>query len=361
MLAASPSIMESIFSLVERIEKVLETGNPGSIEVGPLASNSETTVRPQLIVQQSLYGVLQAEHITRRELSIWAIAKPCQVEAMAWIVGQTHWSMSLFKWFAQIPEFVEAFLQTNDVGVAFNKVEYVVMCTPLTESWSDCQPVLAPLMLKDDSFRELTVRFLRKVAAATIEGPDEESLRHLSKLCEAIPSNLLEVFSEEVLIELSSRCRDVFSDKTASRTDIERMLAHGLLAQFAMAFQTPQTTSKSSLETPPGAKYSDACRKRIAKLFVENNGASSIKLTVLRLAMFCSEERGSSPATALEATKLAQHIVAPIPLHVRKQFVEENLRLVQKYVSRLNRQALDVQIRLEVGYKTALQDSAYHS
>ena len=65
--------------------------------------------------------------------------------------------------------------------------------------------------------------------------------------------------------------------------------------------------------------------------------------------MFCSEDRESSPAVVLEAIKLAHRIIMPVAEHVRWQWMEKNSGLMEKFLSRLNRQALDLNIRLEVG------------
>ena len=127
------------------------------------------------------------------------------------------------------------------------------------------------------------------------------------------------------------------------------MLAQDILAQLAIAFQTPQTPSKSSLETPPGAKATEAWRQRIFQLFSESNASTTLKITILRLAMLCSEEAGSAPLIALEGLKLARRIITPIELTARKWWAAKNSKLLAKFLSRLSREALDLKIRLQVG------------
>ena len=186
-----------------------------------------------------------------------------------------------------------------------------------------------------------------------MEFPTKTNLGDLFELCAAVSSRILEFFDKDLLSRLTSPRKEFCSGSFVAMNDLEVMLAQDILAQSATAFRTPQTPSKCSLETPPGASSTNAGRKRVLKLFSETNASTTLKLTLLRLSIFCSEGPNSS-VTALEGISVAQRIVAPIQFSIREQCAEMNLRLVEKFPARLynNVLCLNVQVQLRTQHYT---------
>jgi hypothetical protein len=294
---------------------------------------------------------LQNENIGEAEFSVWALAKPCQLVPFATILVKNTTSLEVFGTLASLPEFRSAVLEANPSWLEslLDKTSGDASGNSLPGHLIHCPDFVSSRTLKHEARHALTLQLIRHCAKTVTDCPDEGNFRRLSELLIAIGSNILDFFTEELLTGLSSRCKEVCSDTTGTKNDIEIMLAQDVLAQLVVAFQSPQTPSKSSLETPPGAKFSEACRKRVFKLFADSNVSTTLKITVLRLSVFCSEEHGSSPLAALDGIRLAQRIIAPVTIPVRRSWVRKNSKLVAKLVQRLDRKNLDLNIRLEVG------------
>jgi hypothetical protein len=308
----------------------------------------------ELTTSQTLEGFLQNESISKDEINVWALAKPCQIVPLARIVMEASTAPGVFRSLISSPEFVNAVLEGNAplFDGLIDKVDPSSSGTssPGSPGWIfDYPTLLSCSALKHEALLGLTEGLVHWAAACVTGCPNEANLRHLSELCSTISSNILDLFSEKLLREVSSCCKEICSSSIETKNHIEIMLAQAILAQLTVAFQTPQIPSKSSLETPPGAKFSEACRKRIFKLFVDDNAVSILKTTVLRLAMFCSKDRKFSPSVVLEGIKLARRIIEPIPLSVRRQWVARYPEGCQKSFLRLCREGQDQNTRLEVG------------
>jgi hypothetical protein len=319
-----------------------------------------------LILSQSFHGFLQSENIGKAEYSKWARAKPCQLVLLATVLVESTTSLEVFETLACVPDFRNAVLKANPSWLEslLEKTSGGASGNSLPGHLIRCPAFVSSHTLSQEARNALTLQLIQQGAGAVTDSPNEENLWRLSELFSSIRSNILDFFTEELLTGLSSRCKEVCSDTTGTKNDIEIMLAQDVLAQLVMAFQSPQTPSKSSLETPPGAKFSEACRKRVFKLFADPNVSTTLKITVLRLSIFCSEERGSSPLAALDGIRLAQRIIAPVKIPVRRSWVRKNSKLVAKLVQRLGRENLDLSIRLEVGsgmHRLALILIAYTS
>lgn len=211
----------------------------------------------------------------------------------------------------------------------------------------DYRTLLSCSALKHEALTDMPTDLVQYIAMCLVKFPNEANLRRLSELCAAVECNILELFCDDTLNAVSSCCKEICSSSIESKTTIETMLAQDILAQLAIALQTPQTPSKSSLETPPGARVAEPCRKRILQLFSECNASTTLKITILRLAMFCSEKSGFPPFIALEGLKLARRIITPIELIVRKRWAAKNSKLLEKLILRLSTEALDLKIRLQ--------------
>jgi hypothetical protein len=294
---------------------------------------------------------LQDENIGKAEFSVWALAKPCQLVPLATILVDNTTRLEVFGTVASLPEFRNAVLEANPSWLEslLYKTSSDASCNSLPGHLIHCPAFVSSRTLQHEARHALTLQLIRHCARIVTDCPDEENLRRLSELLIAIRSNILDFFTEELLTGLSCRCKEVCSDTTGTKNDIEIMLAQDVLAQLVAAFQSPQTPSKTSLETPPGAKFSEACRKRVFKLFADSNVSTTLKITVLRLSVFCSEEHGSSPLHALDGIRLAQRIIAPVTMPMRRSWVRKNSKLVAKLVQRLDRKNLDLNVRLEVG------------
>jgi hypothetical protein len=302
---------------------------------------------------------LQNENISRSDLQVWALAKPCQIAPLARIVVESSSGPAVFKVLVQLPEIVNALCEVKPSWLeslleraAASSIESSPAAYPIDwTTFLTCGP------LNHEALFDPIKRLIKGAASRVTAYPNEASLRLLSELCTALPGNILEFFGEELMGPLSSRCKEVCSGSLSTNNDIEMMLAQDILAQLAIAFQTPTTPSKSSLETPPGATFSEASRGRVFKMFSDQNASTTLKLAVLRLSMFISEESRASTPIALEGVNLAQRIIAPIGMHLRRQWVENNSKLVEKFLSRLNREGLDLNIRLQVGIRSGSSDS----
>lgn len=281
---------------------------------------------------------------------MWALAKPCQIIPLATIVVENAECLAVFRILAKAPEFVNAVFEVRSSWLEdlINKAAVGAIDNPLPDDPYYCTAIASSSSLRSETLVASKLSLIRNMALSVINIPSEASLRQLSGFYAALQSNILDALSEDLLTELSCRCKNICSGSIGATNDIEIMLAQDILAQLATAFQTPCTPSKSSLETPPGALFSEVCRKRIFKLFTDVNASTTLKLTVLRLTMFCSVERGSSPLMALEGLTLARRIISPIPMLVRRQWVEKNSKLIEKFLSRLNCEALDANVRLQV-------------
>lgn len=281
---------------------------------------------------------------------MWAIAKPCQIVPLATVVASSPTSPTAFKSLARLPEFVNAVLNVKPSWLPSlpDKTGTNVIGNSSSDRLLDCVDLVSSCTLSHGALLASNRQRLLEAATNVIALRDETSLRRFSELCYAFSGNILDVFTDESLMGLSSWCKGVCSGSIGIRSDIEIMLAQDILAQVAVAFHNPKTPSRCSLETPPGAKFSEACRKRVFKLFSDASATTLLKMTVLRLSMFCSKQRGSSSHVALEGIRLAQRIIAPILASTRQTWVEENLTIVEKLISRLGREGLDLSRRLEV-------------
>ncbi len=266
------------------------------------------------------------------------------------IVDHTH-DLNILRSLAVMPTFVNAVLETNP-SLVEDLLGRTAMCAASDSPQGQrvhCAAVVAHHTLKREALPILAVHFVRDAIVSAADNPTKANLRCLSDVLSALTSNILDVFTEDLLNRLSTRCNEVCSGSAKTEKYFKTMLAQDILAQVAVAFQTPQSPSKSSLETPPGVKFSDKCRKRVFKLFSGPNALSVLKITVLYLSVFCSDGPESSPLLPLEGMILAQRIIAPISVSVRRQWVKGAPPLIEKFLSRLGREALGANVRLEVG------------
>lgn len=312
-----------------------------------------------MTLSQSFDYFLQTENIGKVELRVWAVTKSCQIVPLATVVIEHTTGLLVFRHLAKLPEFVNAVLEVRPSWLEsfLDKTTASALSSSSPGNLIDCASLVLHDTLKHGVFPASTLQLIQAAALSVIQRPNEESLRHLSQLIRAISNNVLEYFTDKLLTALSSQCKEVCSGSIKISEGIGIMLAQEILAQLAIAFQTPQTPSKSSVETPPGAKFSEGCRKRVFRLFSNPNASTTIKLTVLRLSVFCSEEHGSASLVALEGIRLARRIIGPISLPVRRQWAEENSKLVEKFLSRLGREALDLNLRLKVGFANTVPAS----
>lgn len=259
--------------------------------------------------------------------------------------------LTLFNTLAKLPEFVDAVLAVGPLWLESHLGEAAANTVggSSTDHLLDSAALVSCFNPTNEYLHSWVLQLIQAAAVAVADSPNVANLRRLSEMCNALSGNILRFFTEEILAGVSSRCKAICSSPNGNKNDIEIFLAQDILAQLALAFQTPHTPSRSSLETPPGARFSETCRKRVLKLFSDPNSSTTLKITLLRLSVFCSEERGSSPPVILEAIRLAHRIVMPVAEHVRRQWMEKNFGLFEKFLSRLNRQALDLNVRLEVG------------
>jgi hypothetical protein len=305
----------------------------------------------RLTVRQSFNYFLKDQNIGKDELTVWALAKPCQIVPLARIVLANPAGLDLFERLAQLPDFLNAVFEVKPSwvdGLPENSV-MGIGDHPLPKALIYHVVIASSRVSKEESLPLPISRFMKEAIESVVECPNEASLRCLSNLLSAFSKNILDFFTEQSLTDLSYKCTETCSSTIETKNNIEIMLAQDVLAQLALAFQTPQTPSKSSLDTPPGAKFSDASRKRVFKIFSgPNAGWTTLKITVLRMSMFCSKDGGSSPLAALEGIRLAQRIIRPVTALVRCQWVEKNPKLVAKFLSRLACEELDVNMRLEV-------------
>ncbi|KAF7512285.1 hypothetical protein GJ744_001853 [Endocarpon pusillum] len=292
---------------------------------------------------------LQNENIGQGELAIWALAKPCQIVPLAKVVIDLKQEPSIFRSLAVLPTFVNTVLETDPSCLEdrLDRTDTGAASNPSQRQRLHCAALVAHYTLKKEALPIATQQLVQDAIVSAAESPTEANIRCLSDVLSALPGSILDFFTEKSLSRLSTRCNDICSGSTKREEFSRIMLAQDVLAQVAVAFQTPQSPSKSSLETPPGVKFSEKCRKRVFKLFSGSNALSALKLIVLYLSVFCSEDPGSSPLLPLEAMILAQRIIAPISVPVRRQWVEEYPLLIEKFLSRLNREALGLKIRLE--------------
>ena len=270
---------------------------------------------------------------------------------LAKIVVESPTALEVLRSLISSPEFVNAVLE-GDSSLFAALINKMAPSTPGNDapgSIFNFPTLTSRFTLKHNVFVGQTKELVERAAASTIGSSKEANLRRLSELCGATSSNILDFFHEDLLVQLSCCLRDICSHPLGTNSHIEMMLAQSILAQLAVAFQTPQTPSKSSLETPPRSRFSEACQKRIFKSFSDSNALTTLNITVLRLAMFCSKDRQPSPSVALEALKIARKIIVPISPSVRKQWVAVNANLFAKFLARLNREGHDLNIRLEVG------------
>jgi hypothetical protein len=298
-------------------------------------------------MSQSFQSFLQNENIGKDALSIWALAKPCQIASLARIAVESTTGFDLLRSLARVPEFIKAVLELkpslfDDLP---DKTASSGMGGSLPDHLSDCAALVSYFTLERKTLPAFAAQLIKDAAASVTESPVEASFRPLCELFSAIPSNILEFFNEESLTALSARCKEVFSRFPNREKNIEMMLSQAIVAQVAVAFQEPQTPSKSSLDTPPGAKFSDACRKRVLRLFSDSIAANTLKVTILRSCLLCTED---SPSPALEGIRLAQTIITPISALIRQQFVEKNMNLIEKVLSRSARDRYGLKVRLEV-------------
>lgn len=285
------------------------------------------------------------ENISKGELGLWALAKPCQIVPLATIVVHSKAGLDIFQGLETLPALVDAVLELKP---AWLECHPHIKNGVYPDSLADSGTLVSSRSSRHGTSLALKSGFVQQAAETVIGCPNEASLRCLSHLCAALENNILVHFNEDLLTRLSSQCKSICTGFIGVKNDIEIMLAQDVLAQLANAFQIPQTPSKSSLETPLGARFSEGCRNRVFKLFSESNASTTLKLTVLRLSVFCSEERGSSVLVALEGIRLAQRIIAPIAIPIRQQWAQKNPRLIEKFFSRLGRESLDLNTRLEV-------------
>lgn len=351
--------MENVASLIQEIDNLLTNPDDAALKVCfrgtelgpavPLMKASSLAFR-RLTVLQSFHCFLQNESISKDALSVWARAKPCQIVPLATLVVESTTGFDVFRSLSRFPELVDAILEVKPCWLenSLDKTVTTVIGNPSPDHLVDCAALVSRCMLKQGAALASTLQLIQDASVCVTESPDEASLRRLSELLSAVPSNILDFFTEDSLTGLSSRCKEVCSRSVNSENNIEIMLAQDILAQVAVAFQTPPTPSKSSLETPPGAKFSEACRKRVFRLFSDANAATTLRITVLRLSLFCSEEHGSSSPVALEGIRLAQRIIAPLSVPVRQQWAGKYKILVEKFLSRLRREALGLNAQLEV-------------
>ena len=307
-------------------------------------------MRVLTIVQ--LFGhFLQNSNIKKGELAIWALAKPCQIVPLAKMVIDLNQEPSIFRSLAVLPAFVNIVLETDPSWVEdrLDRMDTGAASNSSQRQRFHCAALVAHCTLKKEALPISAQQLVQDAIVLATESPTEANLRCLSDVLSALPSNILDFFTEKSLSRLSTRCNDICSCSTKTGEFSRIMLAQDLLAQVAVAFQTPQTPSKSSLETPPGVKFSEKCRKRVFRLFSGSNALSALKLIVLYLSVFCSDDPEPSPLLPLEGMILAQRIIVPISVPVRQQWVEGHPLLVEKFLSRLGRETLDLNIRLEVG------------
>lgn len=300
---------------------------------------------------QSFGCFLQNENIGPNELAIWALAKPCQIVPLAKLVIDLNQEPSIFRSLAVMPTFVNTVLETDPSWLEdrLDRADTCAASSPSQRQRFHCAALVAHCTLKKKALPVSTQQLVQDAVVSASESPTEANLRCLSDVLSALPGNILDFFTEKSLSRLSTQCNDICSGSAKTGEFSRIMLAQDLLAQVAVAFQTPQSPLKSSLETPPGVKFSEKCRNRVFKLFSGSNALSALKLIVLYLSVFCSDEPGSSPLLPLEAMILAQRIIAPISVPVRRQWVEGHPLLIEKFLSRLGREALGLNTRLEVG------------
>ena len=298
-------------------------------------------------MSQSLQSFLENEDIDQDALRVWALAKPCQTAALAKIAAGPTTEIGLSLRLAGVRKFVKAFIELKPLAfdgfpdlMSSNRMDH-----SLENHLSDCSVIVSSFTLARRALPDSAVPLIKDAVALAAESPDEEPLRKLYELFRVIPGNILEFFNEESLAALSLRCREV-SSRLADRENIfEMMLSQAIMAQLAVAFQSPQTPSKSSLETPPGAKFSDACRKRVHRLFSDCVAANTLKVTLLRSCLLCTED---SPDLALDGMDLAKTIIRPISMLIRQQFLKKSMVLVEKLLSRSARDKCGLNVRLEV-------------
>lgn len=220
--------------------------------------------------------------------------------------------------------------------------------TPSSLPSIDGAAILSCDTLSQKNLHDLTMRMVQDAAASVVESPAEPALRRLSQMCEVATGNLLDYFTEAALTALSSCCLQVCSGSVSSHTDIEIMLAQNILAHLTVAFQALPTPSQTSVDIPPRARLPDMCQKRASRLFTDANAATTLKLTVLRLSLFCSQDHGFPSSRTLEIVKLARKIIAPVAVPVCQTWAQANSKLINKLLSRLHCQSLDIGARLEV-------------
>lgn len=283
---------------------------------------------------------------------MWCFAKPCHIVPLAGVVIECPAALQVLKTLISSSEFVNAVLEGDPslFATLVNKLASSTTGEDAPGSVFNYPTLTSCFTLKHESLAGQTGFLVERAVASAIDSTNETNLRRLSELCGAVSSNILDFFREDLLVELSCCLRDLCSHPLGTNSHIEMMLAQSLMAQLTIAFQKPQTPSKSSLETPPRSRFPEACQKRIFKCFSDSNALTTLNITVLRLAMFCSKERQPSPSVALEALKIARKIMEPISSSVRKRWAVVNAKLFDKFLARLNREAHDLEVRLEVGY-----------
>lgn len=304
-----------------------------------------------LTVNQALHYFLQNENIGGLEIGAWALGKPCQIYPLANIVVESTTGLMLFRKLATSPEFVKAVFEVKPSWLkdVLDQTATSLYTSPSPDDLNCCSAVSSCYLPRCEEYLAPSPRYYQEAAASVIQCPNKASLRHLSAIYSSTLTNILDLLDERLLSELSSRCKEVCVNATED-SNVEVMLAQDILAQVAMAFLTPQTQSKNSLETPPAARYSETSRRRMLKLSGDANASSILRLTILRLSLFCSETRKYSPLTVLEAVKLAQRIILPIGRPVRCQWTADakNSKLLEKFLPRIAYKGLDLNVRLEV-------------
>jgi hypothetical protein len=298
-------------------------------------------------VSQSLQLFLESRDIDRDALSVWALAKPCQISALAKISAEPTTEIALPARLAGLQKFVEALIELKPL--AFDgfpdRLTSNRMVHSLDHHLIDCSVMVSSFTLGRRTLPASAVQIIKDAVVLAAESQDEKTLYPLYTLFRVIPGNILEFFNEESLAALSLGCKEVCSRFPDREKIFEMMLSQAIMAQLAVAFQTPQTPSKSSLETPSGAKFSDACRKRVYRLFSENAAANTLKVTLLRLCLLCNEDL---PHLALQGMDMAKTIIKPISMFLRQQFFKKSMVLVEKLLSRSARDKCGLNVRLEV-------------
>jgi hypothetical protein len=297
-------------------------------------------------VSQSLQLFLRNKDIDTDALGVWALAKPCQVAALAKLAAEPTTEIGLAFCLAGVREFVEALIELKPlVFEGFpDRISANRSCHSLQDLLTDCFVIVSSFKLRRRSLPASAVQLIKETVSFTAESSDEQPLRELYQLLSVVPGHVLEFFNEESLAALSLRCKEISSRSSDRETIFEMMLSQAIMAQLAFAFQTPQTPSKSSLETPPGAKFSETCRKRVYKLFSDPLAVTTLKVTLLRLCLLCTD----SPDLALDGMDLTKTIIKPISMLVRQQFLEKSMVLIEKLLSRSAGNKCGLKVRLEV-------------